>query len=242
VRVEASRLERLMDLLAELVMLRNRRETYVDSMRTIQRELNYCSARTRTLTSTVGIATPATRATFEDFNADTRRDADLHPYAACEQSEQITSKSRLLSRTLDEISKDTAELGRSLQDVVEPLAADNSAVSHLIGRFRQELMELRRLPIGGLFQRLQRVIRDAAKTEGKLVEVHVEGQGARAERAVQDRLFEPMLHLVRNAVSHGIDVPEARTKREKVQQERSHCPPGPMPQRCVSRCATMGVA
>ena len=48
VRVEASRLERLMDLLAELVMLRNRRDTYVDSLRTIHRELNYCAARTRT--------------------------------------------------------------------------------------------------------------------------------------------------------------------------------------------------
>ena len=52
-------------------------------------------------------------------------------------------------------------------EVFDPLSADNSAVSHLIERFRQELMELRRLPISGLFQRLQRVIRDAAKAEGK---------------------------------------------------------------------------
>jgi len=200
VRVEASRLERLMDLLAELVMLRNRRDAYVDSLRNIHRELNSCAARTRTLTSTIEYTTPATAA------GETSSDI---------ASERSTAKSRLLSRTLDEVSKDTAELGRSLQEVFDPLSDDNSAVSHLIGQFRQELMELRRLPIGGLFQRLQRVVRDAAKSEGKLVEVAFEGQGARAERAVQERLFEPLLHLVRNAVSHGLDTPDGRTKSGK---------------------------
>ena len=100
-------------------------------------------------------------------------------------------------------------------EVFDPLSADNSAVSHLIERFRQELMELRRLPISGLFQRLQRVIRDAAKAEGKQVEIHFEGQGARAERTVQERLFEPLLHLVRNAVSHGIQSGDNRLRAGK---------------------------
>ena len=205
VRVEASRLERLMDLLAELVMLRNRRDTYVESLRTIHRELNYCAVRTRTLTSTTEFTTPATAAGDCSHGI---------------ESERSTAKSRLLASTLDEVSKDTAELGRSLQDVFDPLSDDNSAVSHLIGQFRQELMELRRLPIGGLFQRLQRVIRDAARSEGKLVEVNFEGQGARAERAVQERLFEPLLHLVRNAVSHGLDTPDIRIKTGKTEVGR----------------------
>ncbi len=201
VRVEASRLERLMDLLAELVMLRNRRDTYGESLRYIHRELNYCAARTRALTSSIEFTGSAAESSGE-----TSPGADAG---------RATARSRLLSRTLDEVSKDTAELGRSLKEVFDPLSDDNSAVSHLIGQFRQELMELRRLPIGGLFQRLQRVIREAAKSEGKLVEVNFEGQGARAERAMQERLFEPLLHLVRNAVSHGLDTPDARTRTGK---------------------------
>ncbi len=216
VRVEASRLERLMDLLAELVMLRNRRETYVDSLKTIHRELNYCSTRTRALPSSIDIASPQPLPDFTAEGRGPRENSELDSYEFIVPAAKLAAKSRLLSSTLDEIAKDTAELGRSLQEVVDPLSVDNSAVSHLIGRFRQELMELRRLPIGGLFQRLQRVIRDAAKSEGKLVEVHFEGQGARAERAVQDRLFEPLLHLVRNAVSHGIDTPDERSKSGKT--------------------------
>lgn len=197
VRIEASRLDRLMDLLAELVMLRNRRDTYVKSLHTLHDELNYFSTRTRSLNSAVENRDSTFRqAATSGFDASggpwTRRAAD-------------PSIDRLLSRSLAELSNDVTELGRTLHDVCEPLSEDNSAVSHLIGRFRQELMELRRLPLAGLFQRLHRTVRDAARTEGKQVQLVVVGQGARAERSLQERLFEPLMHLVRNGVSHGIE-------------------------------------
>jgi chemotaxis protein histidine kinase CheA/ActR/RegA family two-component response regulator len=195
VRVEASRLERLMDLLAELVMLRNRRETHVTSVRALHDEFNLCAARTRALTTTIELP-----------NEDGAKGTAASP----ESTQSHMAHRRFLSRSLDEIAADTVELSRSLQEVFDPLAEDNSAVSHLIGRFRQELMELRRLPVSGLFQRLQRSIHDAARAEDKQVEIKLEGQGARAERAVQERLFEPLLHLVRNAVSHGIQNPQER--------------------------------
>lgn len=200
VRVDASRLERLMDLLAELVMLRNRRESHVDFLRNVQKELNLCASRARSLTSTMDQAPTDGNGTDTALPGEARRQ---------------TSHTRFLARSLDEVARDTAELSRSLQEVFEPLSTDNSAVSHLIGRFRQELMELRRLPVSALFQRLQRSIRDAARAEGKQVSIVQEGQGARAERAVQERLFEPLLHLVRNAVSHGIQLPEERVREGK---------------------------
>jgi chemotaxis protein histidine kinase CheA/CheY-like chemotaxis protein len=200
VRVEASRLERLMDLLAELVMLRNRRETHVTSVRALHDEFNLCAARTRSLTTMIDIPNPTA-----GNDGETPHDS-LQTHMA---------HRRFLSRSLDEIAGDTVELSRSLQEVFDPLADDNSAVSHLIGRFRQELMELRRQPVSGLFQRLQRSIRDAARAENKTVDIRLEGQGARAERAVQERLFEPLLHLVRNAVSHGLQTEEERRREGK---------------------------
>ncbi len=202
VRIEVSRLDRLMDLLAELVMLRNRRDTYVKSLHTLQDELNYCSARARSLISAVA-----------NTDSEVRQPAKSGIKGSSEaltRSAAAPSNDRLLSRSLAELSNDVTELGRTLHDVCEPLSEDNSAVSHLIGRFRQELMELRRLPLAGLFQRLHRTLRDAARAEGKQVELVVVGQGARAERSLQERLFEPLMHLVRNGVSHGI---EAGTQR-----------------------------
>ncbi len=197
VRVEASRLDRLMDLLAELVMLRNRRETSVDSLKAIQRDLEHCTSRTRSLSSSIEFTAPSSSITDRSLTANVSRQS---------------TQSRFVSQSFNQISNDTAELARSISDVTDPLAEDNDAVSHLIGRFRQELMELRRLPVSGLFQRLQRVIRETAKAEGKQGEIACHGEGARAERAVQERLFEPLLHLVRNAVSHGI-----RPQQERLQ-------------------------
>ncbi len=197
VRVEASRLERLMDLLAELVMLRNRRDTYVRSLRNVHEELNGCAARARSLTSIVDWRTAVL-----PLGGKLPQPEDLSSPAVRTEAE---SSARLLTRSMLEVSNDLSELSRALNEVCDPLAADNSAVSHLIGRFRQDLMELQRLPLAGLFQRLHRAVREAAKAEGKQVELVLAGQAARAERSLQDRLFEPLMHLVRNAVSHGIE-------------------------------------
>lgn len=198
VRVEASRLERLMDLLTELVMLRNRRDSHLDSLRELHNELNQCAVRSRTVATGIDMQTSIVIPESTDADIDGR-----------------PQNHRVLTGMLDEVCLDITELGQSLQQVYGPLSDDNSAVSHLIGRFRQELMELRRLPVSGLFQRLQRAIRDAARAEGKQVHVRVEGDGARAERSVQERLFEPLLHLVRNAVSHGIRPETERRERGK---------------------------
>lgn len=185
VRLESSRLDRLMDLLAELVMLRNRRETYVGGLRDLDHELKGCETRIRSL--------------------------DGHP----DDVAPATESSRHYSSALTEIACDVTELSRSVAAIGEPLAEDNTLISHLIGQFRQELMDLRRQPISALFQRLQRAARSAAQAEGKDIKVEVTGQGTRVERATQERLYEPLMHMVRNAVSHGIESVEQRVAAGK---------------------------
>jgi chemotaxis protein histidine kinase CheA/CheY-like chemotaxis protein len=69
---------------------------------------------------------------------------------------------------------------------------------------------LRIVPIRGLFQRLARVAHDAARVEGRQVAVVTSGEETGVDRAVQDRAFEPLLHVVRNAVGHGIECPADR--------------------------------
>lgn len=195
VRLEASRLDRLMDLLAELVMLRNRRETFVSSLQELHHEINSCAGRLRLIDTHVY-----------------PNQSDSVPLTTGDHSERIADrlKGHELTSTVTEISKDIRELGRSLHDVVDPLQRDNSTISHLIGSFRSELMELRRQPVAGLFRRLFRVARDASKTEGRQVELNFLGQGTRAERSFQERLYEPLMHIIRNAISHGIESAEDR--------------------------------
>jgi chemotaxis protein histidine kinase CheA len=116
---------------------------------------------------------------------------------------------------LTEVANDLLEFARSLRELYEPVADENLVISRFIRQFRQELVQLRRSPMSDLFRRLQRAVRDAAAAEGKKVRLELIGDHAGLERSLQERLYEPLLHIVRNAVSHGIEPEDQRTARGK---------------------------
>src|SRR4029079_2959136 len=77
-------------------------------------------------------------------------------------------------------------------------------------------MSLRMVPLRGTFQRMVRVVRDAAHKSGKQVELATEGDATELDRHVVDLLADPLVHLVRNAVDHGIESPPARIAAGKA--------------------------
>ena len=191
IRVESGRLSRLLDLLAELVSLRNRRDTYISGLQSVHSGVGGCVSRMRTLTEKLSDA-----GTGGDESEEFARSASRH--------------ATYRARELAELCSDVAELNRSLREVFDPLGNDNVSVSRLIGEFRRELMDLQRVPVAGLFRRLHRGARDAARQEAKQIEIRFVGDEVRLERSLQERMFEPLLHIVRNAVSHGVEMPGDR--------------------------------
>lgn len=180
VRVKSSQLNRLMDMLAQLVMLRNRRQTELSDLQEIYHELIGSVSKMRLLSNETDPET-----------------------AVCS------------SLQLSEVANDVLEVAQQVRDCSAPIADGNTAVSQFIREFRQELVELRRTPISALFRRLQRVVRDAATAENKEVKLELVGENAGIERSLQQRLYEPLLHIVRNSVCHGIESPEDRVRQGK---------------------------
>ena len=180
IRIRAAKLDRLMDMLAELVVLRNRRESHSSDFNVFNEELARC----------------ATRLSISDDG--------FEPTHSFEGESNFS-----------EVAKDIEAVAQGLRDLQKPVSQDNGAISRFIRDFRQELMQLRRVPVSGLFQRLQRAARDAAKSEGKQVQIELLGEHAGLEQEIQERLFESLLHVVRNSVSHGIETPEKRTMSGK---------------------------
>ncbi|PWC85251.1 histidine kinase [Azospirillum sp. TSH100] len=78
------------------------------------------------------------------------------------------------------------------------------------GGFQQDMRRLRMLPAENQLSGLGRMVRDISRTEGKEVEVDVRGLEVEADRAVLQRLKDPILHIARNAISHGIETPAER--------------------------------
>jgi len=85
----------------------------------------------------------------------------------------------------------------------------------LIEELQYEIMEARMVPVEQIFNRFPRMVRDIAKRENKKVEFIMEGTDIKLDRSVLDQLGEPLVHLLRNAVDHGIENPEERKKLGK---------------------------
>jgi len=90
--------------------------------------------------------------------------------------------------------------------------------STLLDRLQQESLELRLVPLHDVFQRLQRTTRDTARQVGKDVELVANHAGVELEKAVVDRIASPLMHLVRNAIDHGLESTEERLVAGKPAQ------------------------
>jgi two-component system chemotaxis sensor kinase CheA len=82
-------------------------------------------------------------------------------------------------------------------------------------QIRDTTLDLRMVPVDELFSRFPRVVRDLADRSGKEIELRIVGQDTRLDRTIVERLSDPMIHLIRNAVDHALESPAERLEKGK---------------------------
>jgi two-component system chemotaxis sensor kinase CheA len=87
--------------------------------------------------------------------------------------------------------------------------------SQILANLQNEIMTSRMVPVWQVFERFPRVVRDTAKSLGKEVEFKIEGRDIELDRSMLDEMGEPVLHLLRNSLDHGIEKPDEREKAGK---------------------------
>ncbi|MBF0315465.1 MAG: chemotaxis protein CheA [Oligoflexia bacterium] len=100
---------------------------------------------------------------------------------------------------------------------VKEFKESSKFLSRITAELQQKVMKLRMVPIRTLFQKYPLVARDVASKTGKLVNVQFEGEETAIDKGIADQISEPLLHLVRNAVDHGIETPDDRKKVGKTE-------------------------
>lgn len=95
------------------------------------------------------------------------------------------------------------------------LSESVAAITHLVASIRDDALALRMVPIGEVFGRFPRIVRDAADMLGKPIELVIEGADAEVDKSMVEKLTDPLMHLVRNAIDHGIEPPALREQRGK---------------------------
>jgi chemotaxis protein histidine kinase CheA/ActR/RegA family two-component response regulator len=120
-----------------------------------------------------------------------------------------------LTRILSESVADVATLSHEMETLARDMHSTVSRENRLSSEFQDRLLKARLVPLESLVSRLYRAARGAALAEGKEIEFYVEGADTEVDRKVIEDVETPLLHLVRNAVSHGIENPRAREKAGK---------------------------
>ena len=111
---------------------------------------------------------------------------------------------------------------RVLQELLErhrrELLDLDSQLSRSVDRLRESALDLRVVPIETLFNQFPRVVRELARVQGKKIRFDMDGGDVRIDKSMVEMLYDPLMHMVRNAIDHGIESPEDREAAGKPAQ------------------------
>ncbi|HET9365462.1 MAG TPA: chemotaxis protein CheA [Candidatus Angelobacter sp.] len=129
-----------------------------------------------------------------------------------------------LDRLLDLAGELTIARGRVAQMLetkekinIDELRDAQSFSDSLHYELQDTILKVRMVPIGPLFHQYNRIVRDMAKSLGKMAQLRIEGEDIEVDTSVVEYLKDPLMHMIRNAVDHGIEAPAKRKKSGKSQ-------------------------
>ncbi len=230
VRIALERLDRMMNAVGELVINRTRMLGRVAELERLADVLNFSKARMQDKVAEFQekyefsrIHTVPTPKPADNFPLRSGYSSYSHTFdhSLAEFSELEMDRYddfNILSRSLTEISADITEVLTQLDGFVRRVDGDIDEFTKLAHRLQDEITQARMVPIGNLYTRLSRTVRDAAKAVNKKVELTLAGAETELDNNIIQQISDPLIHLVRNAVAHGLERDE-----ERYEQGKSDC-------------------
>jgi chemotaxis protein histidine kinase CheA len=127
-----------------------------------------------------------------------------------------------LSRELAETTSDINTVGNELGTLIGEFDGILTRQRRLSTEIQEKLMRTRMVPLATLATRLNRTVRVVSRKQGKLVDLVLEGENVELDKTVLDEMADPLLHLLRNSVDHGIELPEMRRTISKPEHGTIH--------------------
>lgn len=209
VRVKAALLDNMVNYAGEVSIYRSRLEQQIGAYRFNLVEMEQTVTRVREQLRKMDIETEA-QVLFRYEREGEGVDAEFDPLEMDRYSHM-----QQLSRSLVESVSDLGSIQGMLENITresETLLLQQSRVNT---ELQEGLMRTRMVPFLGLSARMRRIIRQTAQELGKKVELELSGAEGEMDRTVVDRIVAPIEHMLRNAISHGIESPEQRRKAGK---------------------------
>lgn len=145
--------------------------------------------------------------------------------SAREASAATTSQLRVSAQKVSRLMDLVGELSLSVSDTIHSSDLSDLDLTNfeksahrlklVLREVQEAAAELRLVPIGDVFQRMGRLVRELERQTGKEVDLEVHGEETEIDKIVVDQLFEPLVHVVRNCVDHGLEPPDERITNGK---------------------------
>jgi chemosensory pili system protein ChpA (sensor histidine kinase/response regulator) len=215
IRVSYARLERLMNLVGELVIGRGRLEERLRVLEQLSQQV--LGFKTRLMDSVQSFADKHAFTYQETPSSESASSTQLLPAFSDFGSLELDKYDdfNILARRIGEVTADISESMSQLDGSVRRAHDDMSQLQQLTRLMRDEIAHARMVPIGTPFTRFRRAIREIARASNKEVSLVTSGEQTEVDTGVVERLVDPLVHLVRNAVYHGIEPAADRITKGK---------------------------
>jgi chemosensory pili system protein ChpA (sensor histidine kinase/response regulator) len=209
VRVKSKLLDNMVNFAGEVSIYRSRLEQQIGAYRFNLVEMDQTVSRVREQLRKLEIETEA-QVLFRYEKEGDIQDEDFDPLEMDRYS-QMQQLSRSMVESISDLS--------SIQNLLDNITRESETLllqqSRVNTELQEGLMRTRMVPFTGLAARLRRIVRQTAQELGKKVELELSGAEGEMDRTVVDRIIAPVEHMLRNAISHGIEIPEQRRKAGK---------------------------
>lgn len=217
VRVPIDRLDDLVKLVSELVINRSTFEQRMTDFARQIGELRHSSDRLRSVSHKLetGFEASALAGANHATNGSRRNALTGQTHGFDELEFDRYTEFHLLSRALAETTNDIQTVAGELAHVISDFDGYLGRQGRHSSEIEDKLMRLRMVPLSTAATRLHRTVRNVAEQMGKDVELVLEGEATELDKTVLEAMADPLLHLLRNAVDHGIEPPELRQAKGK---------------------------
>ncbi|SLM49691.1 putative Chemotaxis protein CheA modulated with response regulator receiver region (Modular protein) [Nitrospira japonica] len=220
IRVSRDRLERLLNLVGELVIGRGRLEQRLRVLEQLSQQVLAFKGRlmdsVRSFEEKHTFTLPSSGSAGAESGIG-RTGTSLFPGLSDFGSLEFDKYDdfNILARRISEVTADISESMSQLSGSIRRSHEDMSQLQQLTLAMRDEIARARMVPIGTPFTRFRRATREMARATGKEVTLVTSGEHTEVDTGVVERLVDPLVHLVRNAVFHGIEPAAARVAKGK---------------------------
>jgi chemosensory pili system protein ChpA (sensor histidine kinase/response regulator) len=217
-RVPVQRLNELVRVVSELVINRSTFEQHHGALIEQVDELKLSTARLRRVTHRLESEYEVRALGGGNVVAGPGRATGAGGHGFDELEFDRYTEFHLLTRELTETASDIATIGARVAGTIGDFDSDLTRLGRLTREVQDKTMEFRMVPLGTLTTQLERAVRATSHSCGKQVDFAIEGEHVALDKSLLEQMADPLLHLLRNAVDHGIESPERRLAAGKPER------------------------